>query len=115
MPEQVYELPEWEAWEIPGQAGRPSSLRITTDFDLPFGSSALLQVQLGPEGLEFLDADRQEKLVLGRYPESRLLHLFNESTRYFLPVVLTEVNFPENRQRTWLAAPRKSPTKSSDT
>jgi hypothetical protein len=108
MPEQIYELTEWEAWEIPGVSGRPSSLRITTDFDLPFESSALLQVQLGAEGLEFVDADRQAKLVLGRAPGPKLLELFWQCNRYFLPVVLTEVDFPNKRQRTWLAAPRKS-------
>jgi hypothetical protein len=109
MPEQVYELPDWEAWEIPGDSGRPSSLRITTDIDLPFHSSALLYVQLGAEGLEFLDADRRERLVLGREPGPELHALFFECTRYFLPVVLTEVDFAGKRQRTWLAAPRKRP------
>lgn len=110
MPEQVFELPEWEAWEIPDDVGRPSSLRITTDFDLPFRSEALLQVRLGSDGLEFIDGDRQERLVLGRMPGLHLLELFNQCTLYFLPVVLTEVDFPAKRQRTWLASPRKSST-----
>jgi hypothetical protein len=74
---------------------------------LPFDAGALLQVQLGPEGLEFIDSDREIKLVLGRPPGTALLALFEQCLRYFLPVVLTEVDFPAKRQRTWLAAPRK--------
>lgn len=109
MSDTLYELQDWESWEIPGEDGRPSRIRITTDTELPFHSSDLLQACLGPEGIEFHAKDAQAVLILTPLPGERLRQLFEESIRFFLPIVLTEVIFYANEQRTWLASPRSPP------
>jgi hypothetical protein len=109
MPNAIYELQEWESWEIPGEDGRPSRIRITTDTGLPFSRDDLLQVRIGAEGLEFHAKDAEVLLILTPSPAQQLTALFLESVKYFLPIVLTEVDFPNNVQRTWLAAPRAGP------
>lgn len=106
MPADIYELQEWESWEIPGEYGRPSSIRITTDTVLPFDAQDLLHVVLGPEGLEFQARGTEVTLVLTPAPGPALARLFAQCVACFLPVVLTEVDFPAKAQRTWLATPR---------
>jgi hypothetical protein len=108
MPADIYELQEWESWEIPGEHGRPSNIRITTDTVLPFDTPDLLQVVSGPEGLEFQARDSGVTLVLTPLPGPVLVLLFAQCVDWFLPVVLTEVNFPAKTQRSWLATPRRA-------
>lgn len=110
MSDAIFELQDWESWEIPGEEGRPSRIRITTDTVLPFSRDDLLQTCLGPEGLEFHAKDAQVILILTPPPGPELSVLFLQSVKLFLPVVLTEVDFPRNAQRTWLAAPRRVST-----
>ena len=105
MSDEVYELQDWESWEIPGAPGRPPRIRITCDTELPFARSDLLTACLGPEGIEFHAKDAQVVLLLTPMPQSKLRDLFEQSVKFFLPVVLTEVDFPNNAQRTWLASP----------
>ena len=107
MPAEIYELQEWESWEVPGENGRPSSIRITTDTALPFESQDLLQVTLEQEGLAFHARDRDVTVLLTPAPGSELAALFAQCVARFLPVVLTEVDFPADAQRTWLVGPRQ--------
>ncbi len=105
---EVYEMQDWESWEVPGRGSSPSGLRITTDVELPFAAADLLTVSVGPEGLEFLEEHLQVKIILTPAPGPRLAELFEQCSRFFIPVILTEVDFPNNRQRTWLASPRRA-------
>lgn len=105
MSDAVYELQEWESWEIPGEKGRPARVRITTDTELPFARSDLLTACIGAEGIEFQAKDAQIVLILTPMPQAHLRMLLEQSVKFFLPVVLTEVDFDNNAQRTWLASP----------
>lgn len=112
MPLEQYELLDWEAWAIPGSNGGPDGIRITSDTELPFENSALLRVVLLEYGFEFQDRDGGTSVTLVPSPGPAVTALFAQCLKYALPVVLTEVDFFNKKQRTWLASPRPvgSPT-----
>ena len=98
----------WEAWAVPGAAPGVEGLRITTDSLLPFDNSSLLRVTLGREGFEFEDRDRAIVLLLLPYPGPEVLQLFSQCLVSGIPVTLTEIDFPNKQQRTWLAGSRNT-------
>ena len=108
MPSEIFELQHWEAWEVPASEGRPSGLRITTDVVLPFAGDTLLKVSLGTEGFEIHAPDLSITVLLTPRPGPKALALFEQSLAFFLPVALTEVDFPNQAERTWLAAPARA-------
>lgn len=108
MSNEVFELQDWEAWEIPETGGRPAGLRITTDVEMPFEASTLLKARLGLEGFEIEAPDLNITLVLIPRPSAGAVALFERSLAYLLPITFTEVDFPRNRQRTWLATPTRN-------